>query len=73
MPSRCRPSIPDADWTGYTVGYGYDAKRWGIDVYAMDLQFDDATATGDFLADGLIKGTYSSSILLVGVTGKYRF
>jgi long-chain fatty acid transport protein len=67
-----RPSIPDSDRTGYSVGYGYLAPRWGIDVYAMNLTFDDATATGS-PADGVIPGTYTSTILLAGVTAKYRF
>ena len=67
-----RPSIPDADRTGYSLGYGYLSKRWGIDVYAMRLQFDDATANGS-PADGVINGTYTSTILLAGVTAKYRF
>lgn len=67
-----RPSIPDADRTGYTLGYGYLAKRWGIDVYTMYLDFDSVTATGD-PADGVLPGTYTTTIWLVGVTGKYRF
>lgn len=67
-----RPSIPDADRTGYSVGYGDLSKRWGIDVYAMQLDFADVTATGS-PADGVFPGTYTSSILLAGVTAKYRF
>lgn len=67
-----RPSIPDADRTGYSVGYGFLSKCWGIDVYAMQLEFDDATANGSPL-DGVINGTYTSSILLAGATFKYRF
>ena len=62
-----RPSIPDADRTGYSLGYGYLSKRWGIDIYAMRLQFDDATANGS-PTDAVINGTYTSSILLAGVT-----
>ena len=67
-----RPSIPDSDRTGYTLGYGYAGKRWGLDVYAMQLQFKDVTANGSFF-EGVVNGTYKSSILLVGLTGKYRF
>jgi long-chain fatty acid transport protein len=67
-----RPSIPDADRTGYSLGYGYLSRRWGIDVYAMQIQFDDAIANGS-PADGVINGTYTSTILLAGVTAKYRF
>jgi long-chain fatty acid transport protein len=67
-----RPSIPDSDRTGYSLGYGYLSKRWGIDIYAMRLQFDDVTANGS-PANGVFPGTYTSSILLAGVTAKYRF
>ena len=67
-----RPSIPDSDRTGYSLGYGYLSKRWGIDVYAMRLKFDDVTANGS-QADAVLNGTYTSTILLAGVTAKYRF
>jgi long-chain fatty acid transport protein len=67
-----RPSIPDADRTGYSLGYGYLSNRWGIDAYAMYLQFDDATANG-LPADAVLPGTYTSTTLLAGVTAKYRF
>ena len=67
-----RPSIPDSDRTGFTLGYGYLSKSWGIDVYAMHVDFNDATATGS-PADGVIPGTYTTTILLAGVTAKYRF
>lgn len=67
-----RPSIPDSDRIGYTIGYGYSAKCWGFDAYAMQIDWDDVTATGAF-ADGVIKGTYESSALLLGLTGRIRY
>ena len=66
-----RPSIPDSRRTGYSLGYGYASKRWGIDAYAMDLLFADATAVAG--ETGVIPGTYSTTIWLAGVTAKYRF
>jgi long-chain fatty acid transport protein len=66
-----RPSIPDADRTGYTLGYGCLSKKSGIDVYAMYLDFATVTATGP-PADGVIPGTYTTTIVLAGVTAKYR-
>jgi len=66
-----RPSIPDADRIGYSLGYGYQGKKWGVDIYAMYFDFDDATAIGGAL--GVIDGTYKTTILLAGVTAKYRF
>ena len=67
-----RPSIPDADRTGATVGYGYAAGKWGLDGYLMGLWFDDATASGD-AAQGVIDGVYESSTLLLGVSFNVRF
>ena len=67
-----RPSIPDSDRTGYTLGYGWLGKRFGVDVYAMRIDFDDVTATGS-VTDGVLPGTYQTSINLFGGTFKYRF
>jgi len=67
-----RPSIPDADRNEASVGYGYLAMSWGIDAYAMYVKFDDVTATG-LPSQGVIPGTYSSTIWLAGVTARYRF
>ena len=67
-----RPSIPDADRTGFTVGYGYQGERIGLDAYAMYVDFEDGVAEGS-LAEGVIDGVYESSALLLGATFKYRF
>ena len=71
-PEYLRPSIPDGDRTGYTVGYGWRGKHFAIDVYAMQVDADDATADG-LVSDGVFDGTYTSSLLLAGGTLKYRF
>ena len=75
-----RPSIPDSDRIGYSLGYGWQGKRFGVDIYVMQLDFDDATAAGNppsapsgINAEGVVNGTYTSSILLVGGSFKYRF
>jgi long-chain fatty acid transport protein len=67
-----RPSIPDADRTGFSVGYGFQGRKVGVDAYVMYLDFDDGVADGA-LAEGVIDGVYSSSVLLLGATFKYRF
>lgn len=51
-----RPSIPDGDRTGVSLGYGYSSTKWNLDAYLMPLWFADATAMGD-AADGVIDGT----------------
>jgi long-chain fatty acid transport protein len=67
-----RPSIPDADRTGATVGYGYTKDKWGVDAYLMGLWFDDATASGDPAA-GVIDGVYENSTMLLGASLNVRF
>lgn len=73
--STLRPSIPDSDRTGYSLGYGWQGKHFGIDIYGMQLEFDDKTAVNAGVdgSGGVWNGTYTSSILLVGGTFKYRF
>lgn len=75
-----RPSIPDADRTGLTFGYGFSGKRFVIDGYAMALKFDDRIVSGVFGSpgvstpyDGVIDGEYKSKVLLLGLTAGYKF
>jgi long-subunit fatty acid transport protein len=70
-PEFLRPSIPDSDRVGGSLGYGWQGKHWGVDIYAMYMSFDDATAVGT--APLVVDGTYTSSIWLAGVSAKYRF
>jgi long-chain fatty acid transport protein len=67
-----RPSIPDADRTGFSLGYGYQGKSWGVDIYELYLEFANGVANGS-PADGVIPGTYTTNVLVAGVTAKYRF
>ncbi|HJQ99841.1 MAG TPA: outer membrane protein transport protein [Candidatus Polarisedimenticolaceae bacterium] len=67
-----RPSIPDSDRTGFSAGYGFQGKALGLDAYVMYLDFDDGVADGS-VAEGVIDGVYTSSVLLLGATFKYRF
>ena len=66
-----RPSIPDANRTGLSVGYGYSATKWNLDAYLMPLQFDDITAMGT--SPGVVDGKYESSTVLFGASFNLRF
>lgn len=69
-----RPSIPDADRFGVTVGYGYTGNRWILDFYYMPLWFDDITAVpGAPGGEGVIAGTYETFVQLAGASIGYRF
>jgi long-chain fatty acid transport protein len=66
-----RPSIPDANRAGASIGYGYKGSRMDFDVYYMALTFDDITATRG--AEGVINGTYESFAHLAGFGLNFRF
>jgi long-chain fatty acid transport protein len=76
-----RPSIPDGDRVGVSLGYGYLSQRWGLDFYVMPLFFEDSTATGDPAAkpgvaaepNGVIDGTYESMTTLWGLSANFKF
>ncbi len=71
-----RPSIPDADRLGISVGYGFHGKSWALDAYVMPLFFQDRDANdGDPLSSptGVVDGRYESSVNLFGVGFSWRF
>jgi len=70
-PETLRPSIPDSDRTGLTVGYGFTGASWSFDAYYMPLWFDDITAVSG--QEGVIAGTYDTFVNLAGVTLSWRF
>jgi len=67
-----RPSIPDSDRDSVTIGYGFSNEKWNFDFYYMPLWFDTIRADGD-VAEGIIDGTYTSFVHLMGGTVTYRF
>ena len=77
--STLRPSIPDADRTGLSFGYGFAGKKFYFDGYGMMLKFDDRISSGTFAAatptpyDGVLDGEYKSKVLLLGLTAGYKF
>ena len=72
--NRLRPSIPDSDRTGVSIGWGRRGERWNVDLYDMALQFDEIDAVrNDFGSEGVVLGEYSSFTNLAGVTFARRF
>ncbi len=61
-----RPSIPDADRTAPSIGYGWDNSKWAIDAYAQAFLTDDATSVRG--EEGVIVADYSSDLTLFGFT-----
>ncbi len=67
-----RPSIPDGDRYAPTLGYGYMAKKFDVDFYWMPLMFKDRTATGSN-AEGVINGSYKTTVQLFGASFNFKF
>ncbi len=71
-----RPSIPDADRIGVSVGYGFQGDNWAIDAYVMPLFFKDRDAFDGDPYDsptGVVDGRYESSVNLFGVGVSWHF
>jgi len=66
-----RPSIPDADRYGPSIGYSREGNNWSVDFFYFPLFFADTTAVGT--ESGVIQGTYSSFVNLGGITFRTRF
>ena len=66
-----RPSIPDADRWGPTIGYTRNNNNWSVDLYYFPLFFSDTSAVGN--EEGVIEGEYTSSVNLAGATLRVRF
>ena len=66
-----RPSIPDADRTGLTIGFGHKSDRFTLDLYYMPLWFDEITAVPG--SEGVIAGTYDTFVQLAGASLNWSF
>ncbi len=66
-----RPSIPDANRTGASIGFGHTGNTIGVNLYYMALQFDDITARRG--EEGVINGKYESFVHLAGASLSFKF
>jgi long-chain fatty acid transport protein len=76
IPTRTlRPSIPDSDRVGLTLGWGYElAEGFSIDAYWLHIETSTvSTSLEEFIADNSVPaGTYESSIDLIGITANFK-
>ena len=70
-----RPSIPDSDRIGVSLGYGYKGKNFFVDFYYMYIWLDDvSTSQSEFIDDpSVMWGSYSSELSLLGLTAGFKF
>ncbi len=70
-PDTLRPTIPDTDRTGVTLGYGFTGARWSVDAYYMALFFAATRAVPG--EEGVIGGEYEGFGNIFGLTVSRRF
>ena len=61
------PLLPDADRTGYCIGYGH-TTGFRYDVGLMDLDFKKRTVNQFRASEGPFFGTYKTQAVLLGLT-----
>jgi long-chain fatty acid transport protein len=62
------PLLPDANRTGYSVGYGFQGNRLKTDLALMYLPFDKRTIDSSVAQVNGFYGTYDTTAWLLGVT-----
>ena len=78
--SYLRPSLPDADKTGYSVGIGYRvAEGLQLDFAYLFVKYKDRTITDSSILhylprpDPYLNGTYSTSETIIGLNVSYSW
>jgi len=61
------PLLPDADRTGYCIGYGH-TQGFRYDVGLMFLDFKKRTKNKFLASEGPFLGTYQTQAVLLGLT-----
>jgi long-chain fatty acid transport protein len=66
------PILADADRNAYTLGFGYDTERWGVDISDIYIDFKNRDTRGELNNDQFF-GRYSEAANLVALTFRLSF
>ncbi|MFN2385834.1 MAG: OmpP1/FadL family transporter [Thermoanaerobaculia bacterium] len=66
------PLLADADRDAYTLGFGYNTERWGVDVSDIYIIFDERDTTGSNNTDRYF-GEYSEAANLFAIGFRVSF
>jgi long-chain fatty acid transport protein len=66
------PILADADRNAYTLGFGYNTERWGVDISDIYIDFEQRDTRGEESTDQFF-GRYSEAANLVAVSFRLSF
>ena len=66
------PILADADRNAYTIGFGYNTERWGVDVSDIYIAFDETDTSGTANTDQYF-GEYSEAANLFAISLRVSF
>ncbi len=66
------PILADADRNAYTLGFGYDTERWGVDISDIYIDFDSRDTRGQESTDQFF-GRYSEAANLFALSFRLSF
>jgi long-chain fatty acid transport protein len=66
------PILADADRNAYTLGFGYDTERWGVDISDIYIDFKHRDTRGQANTDQFF-GTYSETANLIALMFRLSF
>jgi long-chain fatty acid transport protein len=66
------PVLADADRNAYTIGFGYNTERWGVDISDIYIDFDETDTTGTANADQFF-GNYEEAANLFAISFRVSF
>jgi len=66
------PILADADRNAYTLGFGYNTERWGVDISDIYIDFEQRDTRGEESTDQFF-GRYSEAANLVAISFRLSF
>jgi long-chain fatty acid transport protein len=66
------PILADADRNAYTLGFGYETERWGVDISDIFIDFDERDTRGEENTDRYF-GQYKESANLLAISLRLSF
>ena len=66
------PILADSDRNAYSLGFGYNTERWGVDISDIYIDFDHRDTRGEVNTDQFF-GVYSEAANLIAINLRLSF